>query len=241
MEKRTLYALALLAMLTACTGDVQPDDAESSPPVSSVADFVEDTTAPDSDTPASEAESVPAEEKKNAATPLSFTVSAAQTVSLSLTLPDGWSIVDADEMERTAEQQMYLYVASPKDRKLFVNADGVCVGAIDCVPYRVDEEDADKPRAIFFLVGLGNDYNFGVYEDARILKTEEHAVGATLQTDVYIAPSIRESQGLERTEKTNRGILSYNRNENVYAAIELESSLVSAEMLDALAHSLTWN
>lgn len=170
---------------------------------------------------------------------LQFQISDTAQHTLSLMLPTGWTIVESKAATPNADQKLYLYLCS-LDKKYICDETGEYVGAIDCMAYSTAEDQADNPRAIFVKLTLGNGYQFdlnGIHgTPAQVI---EHTHGKTYLTDVYYSAAFR-SPFTEATEKLNRGILCYNRDAKVYAALEFERDLVEEEILLDIAMQIQW-
>jgi hypothetical protein len=143
--------------------------------------------------------------------------------TVTLTLPSGWSLADMDEDAFPIFPML--------SKRGLSNAEGEMVGAIGFCPYDPIEGMEDDPRAIYSQIALGNDYKFNVRDTYTVI--QENDDGETAITTVDYAASINGG-----AEKTNRGIVAYNRDKLVYVAIELDSDALSDEQAEAIAQSL---
>lgn len=88
---------------------------------------------------------------------------------------------------------------------------------------------------------MGNGYKFDAQtkeNDGAYTPIATTDTGCTAITDVLYSESFMAGLGLESKEKINKGILSYNKDLLVYAAMEFDKDLVSDEVLNSIAESV---
>ena len=150
--------------------------------------------------------------------------------SVSFELPDGWSVGEYDPQAET-----YLY-SGVWSRAGIYNADEQCIGAIGYNTFVWDETAEEEPMATYNQVALGNDYQFNVKNTYTVVA--DSSTGETALVDVYHSPVLDEASA---EEKINLGILSYNREKEVYIALELDSASVSKDEATSIATSIVFN
>lgn len=147
-----------------------------------------------------------------------------QPFTLDFDLPQGWSL---DEHQDGLEHSMmpaYTLVG-------LSNESGKMIGAIGYNIYDEYEGAEDDPRTIYNQIALGNDYHFDVRDAYEIVN--EVPSGATALTTVYYSASVNDG-----VEKENHGIVSYNREYQVYIAIELSQEDTTVEQARLVAQSI---
>lgn len=244
-----LNCLLVLCMLISCSSIASPSTDTTGENQINVSVDVESTVSSDTTVPTEEDTSIPqgatetvapdTEAGASGEETVQFALSDTQTVSLALALPDGWSLCEGDEATPNVDQKLYLYLVD-KDKKYISNAAGEYVGAVDCMSYTVSAGNEDKPEVIFLKIALGNGYRFDIHGTyAAVTEVNRHALGTTYLTDVYYSPSFRAPWTVAE-EKHNLGILSYNRDACVFAALEFERDRIDEETVSAIAQSLRW-
>ncbi|MFV0496870.1 MAG: hypothetical protein ACK5L0_01695 [Candidatus Fimivivens sp.] len=143
---------------------------------------------------------------------------------VTFSLPDGWTLGGQENTD--AFNLMAVF-----SKTEIVNQEGAVVGAIGFNIYEQYEGAEDDPKAIYNQIALGNDYKFNVRDEYNIVN--ENPTGNTAMTKVEYAASINEG-----SDKTNIGIVSYNRDKHVYIAIELLSDIVNTEQAEFIAKSI---
>ena len=152
-------------------------------------------------------------------------VYAVEPFSLSLTLPDGWSV----KKQEAAEDEFKLLSVFSKYNIL--NEDKVLVGVAGYNKYEVYEGAENEPTAIYNQIALGNDYQFDVRETYKVMN--ETKTGVTAVTDVYYSAAVNDGK-----EKRNKGIVSYNKDMSVYVAFEFNQERITDEQLESVAKSI---
>ena len=152
-------------------------------------------------------------------------VYAEKPFSLSLTLPDGWSI---KKQEATEDEFKLLSVFSKYN---ILNEDKILVGVAGYNKYEVYEGAENEPAAIYNQIALGNDYQFDVRETYKVMN--ETKTGVTAVTDVYYSAAVNDGK-----EKRNKGIVSYNKDMSVYVAFEFNQARITDEQLESVAKSI---
>ena len=152
-------------------------------------------------------------------------VYAETLFSLSLTLPDGWSV---KKQEATEDEFKLLSVFSKYN---ILNEDKVLVGVAGYNKYEVYEGAENEPETIYNQIALGNDYQFDVRETYKVMN--ETKTGVTAVTDVYYSAAVNDGK-----EKRNKGIVSYNKDMSVYVAFEFNQERITDEQLESVAKSI---
>ena len=152
-------------------------------------------------------------------------VYAEAPFSVSLTLPDGWSV----KKQEAVEDKFKLLPVFSKYNIL--NEDKVLVGVAGYNKYEVYEGAENEPAAIYNQIALGNDYHFDVRETYKVIN--ETKTGATAVTDVYYSATVNDGK-----EKRNKGIVSYNKDMLVYVAFEFDQERITDEQLESVAKSI---
>ena len=152
-------------------------------------------------------------------------VYAEAPFSVSLTLPDGWSV----KKQEAVEDKFKLLPVFSKYNIL--NEDKVLVGVAGYNKYEVYEGAENEPAAIYNQIALGNDYHFDVRETYKVIN--ETKTGATAVTDVYYSATVNDGK-----EKRNKGIVSYNKDMLVYVTFEFDQDRITDEQLGSVAKSI---
>lgn len=161
-------------------------------------------------------------------------VYAVEPFTAALALPDGWSTAERDvQADNTAKPLGSASVFSVYD---IYNADGALVGAIGYNLYEPYESDADSVNIVYAQVRMGSLYCFDTDESYAVVK--QTANGAVATADV-ISVQPQEGQSAAAAEETvNRGILAYDREKQIFVAVELDASAVTAGQQQSMAKSL---
>ena len=141
-----------------------------------------------------------------------------------LSLPDDWTF-----REWGASNTLALIGVFSK-RTIF-NENNECVGAVGCNIYEPYEGAEEDPRAIYNQIALGNNYHFDVRDSYKVVSETDS--GKTATADVYYSANINNG-----AEKTNKGIVSYNKDFLVYIAMEFDSEKVTDEQIASIAKSV---
>ena len=152
-------------------------------------------------------------------------VYAEAPFSVSLTLPDGWSV----KKQEAVEDKFKLLPVFSKYNIL--NEDKVLVGVAGYNKYEVYEGAENEPAAIYNQIALGNDYHFDIRETYKVIN--ETKTGATAVTDVYYSATVNDGK-----EKRNKGIVSYNKDMLVYVAFEFDQDRITDGQLESVAKSI---
>jgi hypothetical protein len=143
---------------------------------------------------------------------------------LSFELPDGWTT-----KEHQASEGYALFLAWSKVDVF--DTENQCVGIIGYDIYEPYPGAEEIPQAIYSQIALGNNYNYDVRDSYAVVNNTDS--GATAVTDVYYSQSVNNG-----AEMSNKGILSYNRDLQVYIAMEFDSALVTDEQINNIAASI---
>jgi ABC-type phosphate transport system substrate-binding protein len=143
-------------------------------------------------------------------------------------LPSGWSFGEKGAGAEPGGLFPLISVWSVKD---IFDEDDEIIGVMGFNTYEEYEGAEDDPRAIYGQIALGNGYHFDVRESYTVVREAE--AGKTATADVYYSASINNGK-----EKTNRGIVSYDKDRLVYIAIEFDYDMVTAEQLESIARSI---
>ena len=152
-------------------------------------------------------------------------VYAEEPFSVSLTLPNGWSVKKQEMVEDKFK------LLSTFSKYNILNEDKVLVGIVGYNKYEVYEGAENEPAAIYNQIALGNDYHFDVRETYKVIN--ETKTGATAVTDVYYSATVNDGK-----EKRNKGIVSYNKDMLVYVAFEFDQDRITDEQLESVAKSI---
>lgn len=152
-------------------------------------------------------------------------VYAEAPFSVSLTLPDGWSV----KKQEAVEDKFKLLPVFSKYNIL--NEDKVLVGVAGYNKYEVYEGAENEPAAIYNQIALGNDYHFDVRDTYKVINETETGVAAV--TDVYYSAAVNDGK-----EKRNKGIVSYNKDMLVYVTFEFDQDRITDEQLESVAKSI---
>ena len=127
------------------------------------------------------------------------------------------------------EQLMFVYDIFDKNKNI--------IGAFTINPYNEYAGKEDDTMAIYGgAVGLANMYHFEVKSDAYIpVSVRDNGVSAV--TDVYHAPQLT-NPGYTNPSVYHKGILCYNKNILTHFAMELDSNVVSEELITEIAESI---
>ena len=152
-------------------------------------------------------------------------VYAEEPFSVSLTLPNGWSVKKQEMVEDKFK------LLSTFSKYNILNEDKVLVGIAGYNKYEVYEGAENEPAAIYNQIALGNDYHFDVRETYKVIN--ETKTGATAVTEVYYSAAVNDGK-----EKHNKGIVSYNKDMLVYVAFEFDQDRITDEQLESVAKSI---
>ena len=152
-------------------------------------------------------------------------VYAEEPFSVSLTLPNGWSVKKQEMVEDKFK------LLSTFSKYNILNEDKVLVGIVGYNKYEVYEGAENEPAAIYNQIALGNDYHFDIRETYKVIN--ETKTGATAVTDVYYSATVNDGK-----EKRNKGIVSYNKDMLVYVAFEFDQDRITDEQLESVAKSI---
>lgn len=145
--------------------------------------------------------------------------------SLSLTLPDGWST----KKQEAAEDEFSLISVFSKYNIL--NEEKTLVGVVGFNKYEAYEGAEDESAAIYNQIALGNDYQFDVRENYKVMN--ETKTGVTAITDVNYSGAVNNGK-----DKQNKGIVSYNKELSAYVAFEFNSEKIADGQLESIAKSV---
>jgi hypothetical protein len=148
--------------------------------------------------------------------------------NLVVTLPTGWSLVERDLATEFDTDVALQGVWSVLD---IYDVNNERIGAVGYNTYEPIEGAEDVPQAIYGQIGLGNDYHFDIRDSYAVVNESDSGVTAT--ADVYYSASINKG-----TEKTNKGIVSYNKDLLAYIAIEFTGDMVTDEQVEKIANSI---
>ena len=152
-------------------------------------------------------------------------VYAEEPFSVSLTLPNGWSV----KKQEVVEDKFKLLPVFSKYNIL--NEDKVLVGVAGYNKYEVYEGAENEPAAIYNQIALGNDYHFDVRDTYKVINETE--TGVTAVTDVYYSAAVNDGK-----EKRNKGTVSYNKDMLVYVVFEFDQDRITDEQLESVAKSI---
>ena len=144
---------------------------------------------------------------------------------LSLTLPDGWST----KKQEVAEDEFSLISVFSKYNIL--NEEKTLVGVVGFNKYEAYEGAEDEPAAIYNQIALGNDYQFDVRENYKVMN--ETKTGVTAITGVNYSRAVNNGK-----DKQNKGIVSYNKELSAYVAFEFNSEKIADGQLESIAKSV---
>ncbi|MCD7767268.1 MAG: copper amine oxidase N-terminal domain-containing protein [Oscillospiraceae bacterium] len=161
--------------------------------------------------------------------------SAAVAFSVSLRLPDGWSIRSVAKDEQTQVQQLYCYLAG-HDKQFLFDETGACVGAIAYNAYTVNAGEMESRQTVYPEVGIANDYRFDIYGKYEVVNSTDY--GETALTDVYSSAAFLSTWYEDAAEQRNSGVLSYDSRVGAYVMLELDAGAVSADTVQSIAESL---
>ena len=156
-------------------------------------------------------------------------------VEVRLLLPVGWQFLSLPREAARERGILYLY-NSPEEPLYLFDERGVCVGALGCCAYREVEGAEEDPQAIYSQLALGNGWRFDVREKYDVVN--DAGWGETARTEVYCSAAFLRPFVENPEEKRNEGILRYDRFLGCFAALELETGVLSEEELDNLAWTL---
>ncbi len=151
----------------------------------------------------------------------------AEPFEVVIDLPDGWTV-----KEKSPEDTMFPIVGAWSAMGIYTDKD-VYAGAIAYNVYEEYEGAENNPQAIYCQIALANHYQFIAVPEAGYTPVKETESGVTAITKVYYSKLF---DGKE--EKTNYGILSYNKDLHVYIACELDPAQVSEDELTEIAESV---
>jgi|GEM_PF-505688 len=144
-------------------------------------------------------------------------------------LPSGWTLQERADAQSFNDHVALSGMWSVLD---IVDDKQELAGAIGYNTYEKYEGAEDLPAAIYSQIALGNDYHFDVRDSYRVVKTSP--CGTTALADVYYSAVVSGTT----TEKTNRGIVSYDRDLSVYIAAEFAGGRLDEGQLEAIAQSI---
>lgn len=169
---------------------------------------------------------------------------AVTPFEVDMTLPEGWTAQGREDADRENAPLSLGGVYSIYD---LYNADGTLVGAIGYSLYDdltgVPEEAI--PQAVFSGLRLGAEYRFDTEDSYKVVKETfaedgKTVVSSVATADVFVTQMSDGVSAAAAPVKTNRGILAYCTDNQVFLAMELDSGLVTAEQQAAIAESLTF-
>ena len=153
--------------------------------------------------------------------------------TLTLTLPKDWTI---EPMESNQADGAYHYL----NYNLFSAMDiysekGYNVGSVGYNVYELYENAEDEPQAVYNQIAIGNGYKFDVH--GKYIPVNKTDNTCTALTDVVCSEAFMRGHG-GGSEKINRGIVSYDKSQLVYVAIEFDSDFISDNQLNTIAKSI---
>ncbi|WMJ23697.1 hypothetical protein RBG61_03245 [Paludicola sp. MB14-C6] len=158
--------------------------------------------------------------------------------TLAIALPEEWSIKEA-EIPKEGEVNVHFLANGVFSIVDILNDVNECVGCIGYNTYDTNQSSEDNPITIYNQIALGNGYHFDAKDSYQLITTTE--TSRTAITNVLYSPAFMEGLGFERKEKTNKGILSYNKNLSVYIACELDKGKITDEEFSAIAKSIVFS
>lgn len=159
-------------------------------------------------------------------------VMGVEPFEVALQLPQGWSIKSGAPLDGR-------YAAAGAWTVLEIYDDsGHKVGGMGYNLFDDGAEQEENPMAIYNQVALANHYAFLCREPDYQLWAETEQ-GKTALTTVYLSQMMSETLGFGSQERKHYGILSYDRDRNVYVAVELDSS-VERSQVQEIAESLAF-
>ncbi len=146
-------------------------------------------------------------------------------IALAFSKPDRWTL-----REHEAVSEPFAMFALPSALDI-VNNDGEIIGIVGYNIYEEYEGAKDDPRAIYNQIALGNNYQFDVRDSYTVINETES--GAAAICDVRYSANINNG-----AEKTNKGIVAYNRDLPAYVAFEFDAGKVTDEQIKSIAASI---
>ena len=166
---------------------------------------------------------------KNESPGLITAVYESEALNLSFRIPGNWSYKQTEPGTELNSHSFFYEILLPVFD--IYDENGNHAGAVGYNRYEEYEGAEDDPRAIYNQIALGNNYRFGVRDSYDI--TRETESGVTAESGVYYSASVNGG-----VEMINRGILSYNKNLLVYAAMEFSGGLATDGQITDIARSV---
>jgi beta-lactamase regulating signal transducer with metallopeptidase domain len=157
-----------------------------------------------------------------------ITFPASKPFHLTFELPLGWTLKERGVTGSSNREFPFLTVQSTLD---ILDGAGELVGAVGYNTYEEYEGAEEDPRAIYGQIALGNNYKFDVRDSYDVI-TESDS-GKTATCNVYYSANINNGE-----EKTNLGIVSYNRDLRAYVAFEFSQDKVTEAKVLNIAESI---
>ena len=95
----------------------------------------------------------------------------------------------------------------------------------------------DNLQAIYSQIALGNGYRFDLRESYSVAASTDTT--ETGYMDVYYSKNFMQAFTEDPSEKTNKGILSYDKTRLIYVALEFEGSALTDAEWETIAKSIT--
>jgi hypothetical protein len=206
-----LACVVIFTILTfaACSGSTAPNSGAATPPQSN-----------------NQTVTFPANDKEK--TEFNASIYEIAPFDLSVELPNGWTL---KERESAAGFDTDIAIQGVWSVLDIFDENGGHAGAVGYNTYEPYQGAEDVPQAIYNQIALGNNYHFDVRDSYTAIR--ETASGVTAAADVYYSASINNG-----AEKTNKGIVSYNKNLLVYVAMEFASDKITDEQVENIAKSI---
>lgn len=143
---------------------------------------------------------------------------AGDAVSISFELPHGWKTQYRD----TYSSQNYLPLGLSGMDSVYpiydiYDEDNRLIGSIGCSRYEPFDGDSDSVAVVYSSLRLGSVYRFDTVEHYNIIQNRNN--GDTAITSVVF------QNGADSEPITNWGILSYNRDDLCFIALEIDCSI----------------
>jgi len=167
----------------------------------------------------------PAHERQK--TVYSASIFDIEPFAVSFWLPEDWQVIDDPEVTGGPFYPTWSLMS-------VLDETNTLVGVIGYYTYEQYPGAEEIPQAIYGAVGVGNGDQFNIWETYR--QVRQSPVGATAIMEVQYGRTLAYS-----TKTTNRGILSYNRDLQVYVTMEFTYDFISTEQYLHIAHSLRFD
>ena len=152
---------------------------------------------------------------------------------LHFVLPKGWTV-----REKTADGKQPLYLYSGAFSRLYLfDTDDTCAGAVGYSTFQLYEGAEDNLQAIYSQIALGNGYRFDLRESYSVAASTDTT--ETGYMDVYYSKNFMQAFTEDPSERTNKGILSYDKTRLIYVALEFEGSALTDAEWETIAKSIT--